>query len=221
MPDPLVTIYDAVDVPAIPSTAEVVLAYIDGIYVTYPAVRFRFPNATILTTTTSGTHPADLCDVESGDATPEIAAQGLRNGLYALRTLYSDLSTKPALDKACEGLEWFWFAANPTGIPHLAPGSVATQWAWGSLGQAPGNFDISVGLASWLDPTPPGPPPPPPTEEDMPLYCTNSAKTGFVVAADLSHKQGIPDGQDAGALLASGLYKVVQLSDEMLALIPG
>jgi hypothetical protein len=64
------------------------------------------------------------------------------------------------------------------------------------------------------------PPPPPPQEEDMPLYATNSAGTGFVIAADLSSKTGILDGTDAGALIATGLYKSVKLSDAQINSIP-
>ena len=81
------TIYDAVDVAAIPANAQIILAYIDGYYQTYSAVRARFPNALILTVTTTGLNAADICDVESGDATPAIAAKGVAAGLY--KTVYS------------------------------------------------------------------------------------------------------------------------------------
>jgi hypothetical protein len=65
------------------------------------------------------------------------------------------------------------------------------------------------------------PPEPSPTEEeDMPLYATNSAGTGFVIATDLSSKTGIPDGVDAQALLATGLYKNVKLDDALINAIP-
>lgn len=151
--------YDAVDVAAIPAGGAFILAYIDGDYVTLPAVRARFPNARILTVTTDGRNKADLCDVESGDATPATFAQGFRDGLYD--TAYSDVTTKPALDAACEGLDWNWFAADPTGVEHIPPGAIGCQWAWGQLGQVPGNYDADVVLASWLDPAPtPSPDPP-------------------------------------------------------------
>ena len=55
--DALATVYDAVDVSAIPADAKIVLAYIDGNYVTYPACQARFPKAQILTVTTTGTNP--------------------------------------------------------------------------------------------------------------------------------------------------------------------
>ena len=162
------TIFDAVDVPAIPADAQTILAYIDGGYVTYAAVKARFPNARILTVTTNGKNRADICDVESGDATPAIAAAGVRAGLYP--TVYSALSTRGALTAALWGLEWNWYAADPTGVPHIVPGSVATQYAWPGYG-SPGNYDISLAEDAWLNPPAP-PPPPTPQETDVLIAST-------------------------------------------------
>lgn len=137
--------FDAVDVAAIPSGATTVLAYIDGRYVTLPAVRARFPEARILTVTTTGLHRADICDVESGDATPAIAAAGVREGLYGV--VYSSAALLGELSAAMRGLVWRWFAADWTGLPHLVSGSVATQWASPGHGSV-GNYDISTLLDS-------------------------------------------------------------------------
>jgi GH25 family lysozyme M1 (1,4-beta-N-acetylmuramidase) len=63
-------------------------------------------------------------------------------------------------------------------------------------------------------------PEPPTVEEDMELYTTNSAGTGFVVSADLTTKRGLPDAADAGALIGSGLYKDVKLTDQLINSIP-
>lgn len=164
----MTTIYDAVDVAAIPASAQIILAYIDGGYRTFNAVRARFPNALILTVTTNGLNSADICDVESGDATPAIAARGVAAGLYG--TVYSDTSTHGALVAAIRGA-WQWYAADPTGTPHLVPGSVATQWAWPGHG-SPGNYDISVTNGVYPNApapvTPPNPQPAPaPGVDDM------------------------------------------------------
>ena len=165
----MTTIYDAVDVAAIPSSATTILAYIDGGYVTYPAVKARFPNARILTITTNGRNRADICDVESGDATPSIAAAGVRAGLY--NTVYSALSVKPDLDTALSGSSWQWYAANPTGVPHLVPNSVATQYAWPGLG-SPGNYDISVTNGVYPNAAPTPPPAPAPVPPVPPIIAT-------------------------------------------------
>ena len=180
----LLTAYDAVDVPAIPGDAQIVLVYIDGQYVTYNTARLRFPNARLITITTRGTNYADLCDVESQDATPQIAAQGLRDGLYALEALYSDRSTKGDLDVACAGLPWNWFAAAPGSPAQLVPGSVGTQYAWPGYG-SPGNYDISVIDSNWLNgaPSPPPAPPLPVIQEDDMFY--TDPVTGLLVATDI------------------------------------
>jgi hypothetical protein len=156
-------IYDAVDVAAIPSSARIVLAYIDGDYVTLPAVKKRFPNARILTVTTTGENRADLADVESGDLIPETGAIVYKQGL--VRALYSDTSSQVALAKAVGG-PFDWFAADPTGIPHLVKSStsarvVGTQYAWPGHG-SPGNYDVSLALPTWVTPiSPPNPSPSP------------------------------------------------------------
>lgn len=188
-------IYDAVDVPAIPADATVILAYIDGGYITYQAVRDRFPNALILTITTTGWNSADICDVESGDATPAIAAAGVRDGLF--RTVYSAWSNKGALDSLISGA-WHWFAADPTGHLHLAPGSVATQWAWPGLG-SPGNYDISTTDGVWPNtPVPPTPTPPPPQEATMAVSPTiqfkpNQIDVFQVLNGTLYHKYQVDE----------------------------
>lgn len=145
MPD----IFDAVDVSALPINANIILGYIDGTETSdnYAQVRARFPFAKILTVTTTAQNRADICDVEKGDATPEDAAFGLKRGMFP--TIYSSLSTKSALDEACAGLTWNWFAADPTGVPHICEGSIATQYAWGSLGQTNGNYDASLSVPNY------------------------------------------------------------------------
>ena len=149
-------VYDAVEVSAIPADAQIVLAYIDGNWPTYSQIKTRFPHATILTVTTNGFNTADICDVESGDATPAIASAGVKHGLYD--TVYCARSNLGPLVTAMSDLPWHWFAADWTGVQHLVPGSVATQWAAPGFG-SPGNYDISVTNGVW--PHPPVPPAPP------------------------------------------------------------
>jgi hypothetical protein len=36
-----------------------------------------------------------------------------------------------------------WWIADPTGVPHVVPGSSATQWYWGS------NYDITTATPSF------------------------------------------------------------------------
>ena len=221
----MTTIYDAVDVAAIPANAQTILAYIDGRYQTYNAVKARFPNARVLTITTDGLHKADICDVESQDATPAVAARGVKNKLY--RTVYSDRSTKASLDAALAQEKWDWYAAAPGSPAQVIAGSVATQYSWPGYG-SPGNYDISVCLDSWLNGLTPTPTPTPtPTGGKMPdpklypgLYIRWCYRFLLYRAVD---KDGYANDS---AFLANGgnpeqLYINIQDSPEGLACIAG
>lgn len=214
----MLTVYDAVAWQTIPK-GEPILAYRDGAYVTYPAALALRPSH-CWTVTTNGQNQADIADCESGDLTPAQAIFGVRLGWWD--TIYSSLSMLSQLQQESahqqKSLSWYWWAADPTGIPHLPAGASACQYAWHSLGQCPANYDLSCVTEAWVSDHSPttthiG-------EDDMAIYATNSKGTGFVVATDLSSKTGIPDGADAGALIKSGLYTTVTLSDQMLNDIP-
>lgn len=162
------TIYDAVEVSAIPADAKILLAYIDGNYNTYSQIKNRFPTATVLTVTTTGRNRADICDVESGDATPSIAARGVSLGLYP--TVYSSLSTYGELVQAMGPHQpWQWFAASWTGTPHNVQGAVATQYASPFNHTSPGNYDISITDSTYPYTIPSIPRPLPPTGKPMPV----------------------------------------------------
>ncbi len=98
-----------------------------------------------------GTDPAaGALDVEPGDATPSIAAtwaeQKLSASPGAVARIYTMISEWPAVKAAIAALPQrmqshvrYWIA-DPTGVPHVVPGSSATQWYWGQ------NYDISTAL---------------------------------------------------------------------------
>jgi hypothetical protein len=111
---------------------------------------------------------------------------------------------------------------------------VASPWAASHYGGDPNHIAMiplppvitAPGTPPSPAPTPP-PVPPTPTEEDVPYYATNSTGTGFIVATDLSSKTGIPDAADAGVLIGTGLYKVMdgqagrpKFTDVLLNAIP-
>jgi hypothetical protein len=96
-----------------------------------------------------GTDPnASALDVEPTDATPAGAASWVRMRLtahpHALARVYCSISEWPAVRAHVDRLPaWMrarvrWWIADPTGYPHLVPGSDATQWYWGS------SYDISL-----------------------------------------------------------------------------
>jgi len=138
--------YDSVTPGAIP-TGHVVATYATGPYAVSAAqVAGR---RSVLWIDTNGTDPrAGALDVEPGDATPALAASWARQKLSAepngVAILYTMQSEWPAVQAAVAALpSWMhshirWWIADPTGYPHIVPGSDATQWYWGS------SYDITT-----------------------------------------------------------------------------
>lgn len=145
----MLTIFDAVDWQTMPKH-QPILVYVDGDYVTYPDALALRPSL-FFTVSTTGNTVADIADVESGNMKADRAIFGVRMGWW--HTIYCNLSTLPevmAASRAQGSPKWSWFAADPTGVPHLPPGASACQYAWHSLGQCPANYDMSVALESWV-----------------------------------------------------------------------
>jgi hypothetical protein len=132
-------IYDSITPSAIPSN-NVVATYATGGYaVSAAAVRHE---KKLLWIDTRGTDPgASVLDVEPGDATPGQAAGWAWHRLHdrprALARIYTMLSEWAAVKTVIAQLperiraRVRWWIADPTGTPHIVPGSDATQWYWG------------------------------------------------------------------------------------------
>jgi hypothetical protein len=139
-------IYDSVTPSAIPPH-HVVATYANGRYAASPAQLAG--RGQVLWIDVFGTNPgASVLDVEPGDATPSMAASWAFRRLSAqpdaVARLYTMRSEWPAVQAAVGTLPApmrshvrYWIA-DPTGVPHVVPGSHATQWYWGS------KYDIST-----------------------------------------------------------------------------
>jgi hypothetical protein len=139
-------IYDSVTPSAIPAHRPVA-TYATGAYAAQPSqVAGHHP---VLWIDTNGSDPhASVLDVEPGDATPATAASWafhrLKEDPHALARIYTMRSEWGATQAAIHGLpSWMhshirWWIADPTGVPHIVPGSDATQWYWGS------HYDITT-----------------------------------------------------------------------------
>uniref|UniRef100_UPI0026398F16 hypothetical protein n=1 Tax=Trebonia sp. TaxID=2767075 RepID=UPI0026398F16 len=85
---------------------------------------------------------------EPGDATPWQAAGWIEAKLSAdhntVAIIYTMIDDWQAVKDSVAGLpQWMqarvrYWIADPTGVPHVLPGSNATQWYWGN------NYDIST-----------------------------------------------------------------------------
>ena len=132
-------IYDSVTPSAIPAHRPVA-TYATGAYAVQASqVAGHHP---VLWIDTNGSDPhASVLDVEPGDATPTTAASWafhrLKENPHGLARIYTMRSEWPATQAAIHGLpSWMrshirWWIADPTGVPHIVPGSDATQWFWG------------------------------------------------------------------------------------------
>ena len=140
------TIYDAVTPSAIPAGAQAAV-YSDGAYAASPAQVAGHPNTLWIDTNGSNTH-ANVLDVEPGDATPQQAATWVQQKLtanpndtaivYTFRAEWQP--TQAAISALPQAMQSHvkWWIADPTGTPHIVPGSDATQWYWGQ------NYDQSL-----------------------------------------------------------------------------
>jgi hypothetical protein len=152
------TMYDSLDLNAIPTSAQMVAYYPHDPRTTGTVA--RFPKSTVLVTIDNqGNHPdCDVLDVEPGGAWPPgtvvdpwLAARQSRG---KTGTIYSNLANIGAVRTATKR-PFDWWAAQWTNVPHSVPGSVATQYE-----NTPG-YDLSlVTDANW--PNPPAKQSPPP-----------------------------------------------------------
>jgi hypothetical protein len=137
--------YDSVLPSALPAD-HVAAVYLTGNYAASPA-QVAGHKTVVWIDTTAANPEASALDIEPGDATPSQAAtwawQRLHAHPNALARLYSSQSDWPAVKAAVATLPArmrshirYWIA-DPTGSPHILPGSDATQWYWGKT------YDIS------------------------------------------------------------------------------
>jgi hypothetical protein len=139
--------YDSVTPAAIPG-GKAAATYADGPYAANPAQLHGHSSITWIDTQGTDPHGATALDVEPGDATPPPAAtwtaQRLSYHPHSLAIIYTMRSDWTATQNAIHTLpHWMqnhvrWWIADPTGTPHIVPGSSATQWYWGT------SYDIST-----------------------------------------------------------------------------
>ena len=139
-------VYDSVTPGTLPS-GQAAAVYANGEYAV--SASQVAGHSSVLWIDTNGSDPsANVLDVEPGDATPAGAAQWVDARLtsqpHCLAIVYTMKSDWQAVQDEVGGLpSWMqshvrYWIADPTGVPHVVPGSSATQWYWGS------NYDIST-----------------------------------------------------------------------------
>lgn len=140
--------YDSTDPQTVPAGAEIAVYATGGSPTPASAVAGR---RHVLWIDTLATDPqAQVLDIEPGCAQPSQAPQWVTSHLNevpgSVAILYTMLSEWPAVQSAVASLpaqersRIRWWIADPTGSPHVVPGSNATQWFWGAT------YDISTAL---------------------------------------------------------------------------
>ena len=146
-PNPgLVTVYDSVDWRLIPRDAKGIAYYIDGAKHYDAGIDLTlFPDlieSYVFTITTTGGSSAKIIDCETGD----VEIPGLANALKVSGAdwIYIDkyqwqryFATLQEL-RTNKGVVPKWWIADWTNVPHLVPGSDATQWT------SETNYDVSL-----------------------------------------------------------------------------
>jgi len=138
--------YDSVTPSSIPA-GKAAAVYSNGSYAA--SASQTAGHGQVLWIDTNGSNPsANALDVEPGDATPAGAAVWVQQRLSAhpkeVAIVYTMRSQWQAVKDGVANLPtWMqskvrYWIADPTGVPHVVPGSNATQWYWGA------NYDITT-----------------------------------------------------------------------------
>lgn len=150
------TFYDAVSPGNIPTTAQGVAGYIDGLYAWKPADWARFPNVPhVRIAVFASTLDGNCLDVERYDATPDQAPDWCtkRRAAGVDPTVYCSESVWPQVRAAFQSRNipepHYWIAAYPGPGATIYSGAVAHQYS------DPGPFDLSVVADYWPGVDPP------------------------------------------------------------------
>jgi hypothetical protein len=140
-------IYDSLIPGAIPASQGTVATYADGPGAVPPS-EVAGRKSVLWISVTGQDYDASVVDVEPGNASPAAAANWAWHRLsaspHAIARIYTFINEWPAVKSAVASFpaqmqsRIHWWIANPTGTPHLLPGSDATQWYWGS------HYDITT-----------------------------------------------------------------------------
>lgn len=138
--------YDAVNLDAIPTNAQAVAGYVDGLWPTFAEVCARWPHAVHLSIATNADHDAECLDVEKGDAMPsQVPAWVKRQHERGENrpVIYANLSTMPAVMAALRdaGIPrtsvrlWVAWYRDPA-VEEIPEGFDACQWRTGAADES-------------------------------------------------------------------------------------
>ncbi|HXR73345.1 hypothetical protein [Actinocrinis sp.] len=145
------TMYDGVDASRLPTNAQLVAGYVDGLYAWSAADWARFPHSVkVRIAVLSGTNDGEVLDVEPGNATPAESVDWVlrRRGAGVDPTVYMNTSTWSTVRSAFRArgvAEPHYWIAQYDGVASLPAGAVAKQYY--NNNQA--GYDLSVVADYW------------------------------------------------------------------------
>lgn len=214
----MLTMYDSIDVRAIPADAAAVAGYVGGHWPTFPQLLKTHPHAHHLSIAVTAAEDADVLDIERGDATPDQAgawAKRQHDRGVSRPCLYASVSSMPAVlaNLTAHGIlrehVRLW-TAHYTGRPHLCSSvcgfgfrdhADATQYV--NHGQHGENVDLSLCADDFFTPGPSWKTPPPAPAPARPKIPPVHPKTTGAAAGGLS-------GVALGAILSAAHVHLTQ-----------
>lgn len=187
------TMYDSTNPLDIPTSAEMVAGYVDGLYAWPDSGWLRFPNSRKVSITVTGQNiDANVADYERGNLSLAqlVAWAKAKIARGQIPTVYFSLSLFGQIDAAFKAAgineqEWLTWVALWDGSADLQPGWTAHQYADSAM--TGHHYDLSIVGDYWpgVDPPPgyaPPPPPPGPPEHEVQLAW---AKVGDILGSVL------------------------------------
>jgi hypothetical protein len=150
--------YDSTELDQIPHSALAVAGYAGGAWPTYHELAGRWPHSHLLSIAISASEDAECLDIENGDATPDqapdwyhrqIARGVVKPVFYTSQSRVQEVIDVLARAGISRDRYRIW-DAHYTYIPHITPGSDATQWTDRSMGR---NLDESLCSDEFFHPT--------------------------------------------------------------------
>ena len=143
--------YDGVDAGRLPTDAQLVAGYVDGLYAWSAANWARFPSSVkVRIAVFSSTNDGEVLDVEQGDATPDQSVDWvlMRRRAGTDPTVYMNSSTWPSVRTAFNDrgvAEPHYWVAQYDGVASLPAGAVAKQY----YNDNQAGYDLSVVADYW------------------------------------------------------------------------
>lgn len=159
------TMYDGVDATRLPTTAQMVAGYVDGLYKWSDANWARFPRSVkVRIAVFSQTNDGQVLDVEPGNATPAQSVDWvlMRRRAGVDPTVYMNTSTWPTVRSAFQArgvAEPHYWVAQYDGVASIPAGAIGKQY----VNDEANGWDLSVIADHWpgIDPNPAPHPPTP------------------------------------------------------------